>query len=140
VASSGVTWTGLAEFQEALKNLPDELTGDARAIVAKHAEAAVTAIKAGYPASEETLANRVTLTETSSANDRFGINFLIKNTDKRATWFEWGTMVRKTAKGWKRGAMKPGHVFVPGAIHARAAMTDELIALVRAAGFTVTGA
>jgi hypothetical protein len=140
VASSGVTWTGLAEFQAALRTLPDALTADARAIVSRHATAATAAIKAGYPASEATLATRVTLTETSAAGDRFGIHFLIKNTDKRATWFEWGTMVRRTAKGWNRGSLKPGRVFVPAAIRARAGMTDDLIALVRAAGFTVTGA
>jgi hypothetical protein len=140
VANSGVTWTGLAEFQAALAALPEALVGDARAIVEKRAEAAESAIKAAYPASQRTLADRVTLTETSAAGDRFGINFLVKNTDRRASWFEWGTMTRYTGKHWNRGAMKPGRVFVPGAIRARAGMGTELIALVQAAGFTVTGA
>jgi hypothetical protein len=140
VASSGVTWSGLTELQQALQHLPDALVGDARAIVQRHAEAATAATRDGYPSYARHLRGGVSLRELSAAGDRFGIGFQLRNTSPDASWFEFGTQIRRTAKGHDRGAMPAGRVLVPIAIRERAAMLTELVALVRAAGFTVTGA
>jgi hypothetical protein len=53
--------------------------------------------------------------------------------------FENGTMVRHTRIGANRGAMPPGHVFVPTAIRHRAAMYRNLRDMLEREGLLVTG-
>ena len=142
MASNGVTWSGLTELLDALQRLPDELKADARAIVERRATAAREAIVAAYPTYAERLRRSVQLRAMSAPGDASAIAFQVRNTAPDATWFEWGTEVRHTVispPGANRGAMPAGRVLVPIAIRERAAMVDELRALVLATGATLGG-
>jgi hypothetical protein len=53
--------------------------------------------------------------------------------------FENGTQARHTALGASRGAMPPGHVFIPVAAAERRAMYKDLAQVVADEGLEVSG-
>lgn len=128
--------SGMAEFREALRNLPSHLVEEASVIVTAHAESARTKIESGYPSKSGNLKSHV---KVEIAVSKTGVIARVRNTAKHAYIFENGTQIRKTAFGANRGAMPPQHVFIPNAIREREAMLDRLIAMVRGQGLVVTG-
>jgi hypothetical protein len=131
------TIRGLQELRDALRRLPEELRDDARTVVKQEADDAATEIIAAYPERTGDLGDHVYVSTT--ANGRFGVGGIVKNTAHHAWIFENGTQARHTALGADRGAMPPGHVFIPIVIRHRAAMYAQLAAILRAHGLQVTG-
>jgi hypothetical protein len=128
---------GLAELRAALRRLPEELRDEAREIITREATAAKDQIVAAYPEHTGNLRNHVYLSTT--AGGRFGAAATVRNTAKHAWIFENGTQARHTAIGANRGAMAPGHVFIPIMIRRRRAMYAGLADLLRAKGLQVSG-
>ena len=128
-------WTGLAELQEQLRNLPRELANQAGAIVVGAATDAMSA--AVYPASADAL-NRSKQVVVVSIGP-FGVRAVAKNTHRLAYLYEHGTQARHTEIGANRGAMPAGNVFLPPVIRSRRRMYDQLKQLLVENGFRVSG-
>jgi hypothetical protein len=137
--SARVTWTGLDQLRAALRALPFELAADARHIVEGTAERAKAEIAQAYQGHHHSGNLEKGLTATIRPTGSFGANATVRNRATHAHWFEYGTQIRKTGLGWNRGRMPSGNVFLPRMQAARRRMYQELIALVRAAGFEVSG-
>jgi Bacteriophage HK97-gp10, putative tail-component len=127
---------GLAELRKALRHLPAELTGEAAELIRAAADGVAAEIVAAYPERTGNLRRGVRVTHETS---RFGAASTVRNHAPHAYIFEVGTVARKTAIGAPRGVMRPGKVFIPRAVRARRALYAAQIALLRRAGFEVSG-
>lgn len=135
------TWAGLQELKAALRTMPETLTEEATPIVTRRAARARDQIDAAYPVGPDKgghLKGRTRL--TVDAVSRHGVSITVRNTHPQALSFEYGTQVRRTSKGWKRGAMPPGNVFKPIAERERNGMYEELVDLLKRNGHEVSGA
>lgn len=135
--SASVTWSGLDELRAELRRLPAELAADAGAIVLKAAESAKAEIVAAYPKRTGNLAGHVTV--SASSKGLYGAGAIVRNSAKHAWIFENGTQARHTSIGANRGAMPPGHVFLPAVIRKRRDMYAALKDLLVRHGLTVSG-
>jgi hypothetical protein len=140
VSNNRLRFDGLQELRASLRRLPKELRDEAEEIVFGSANDAASDIKAGYEAHRRSgeLADKVSVQQLKGEGTAFA-GALIQNKSKLAFIFENGTQVRHTAIGANRGAMPPGHVFVPAVIKRRREMYDKLRALLRGKGLKVTG-
>lgn len=129
------TFDGLEELKAALRNLPKALATEASGIVLDAAKAAVAEMH--YPERAGTLASKLKI-ETQSSGP-FGAGVVVKNTDPIAAIFENGSQARHTSLGANRGAMPPGHVFIPSMSRNRRRMDEKLKGLLVEHGLTVTG-
>ncbi len=123
---------GLDDLREALRNLPSDLAAEASAIVVAAAEGAKSDMH--YPGE---LGNHVSVSTVNEG--AYGAGAVVRNASKLAYIFENGTQARHTSIGANRGAMPPGHVFIPAVIRRRARMWGALKALLERHGLTVTG-
>jgi hypothetical protein len=132
---------GLDELREALRNLPDELTGEGSHIVEGNANGAAAQIKAGYKRRTGNLGDGVKVEPLGVG--RFAAGVVVRNTAKHAVIFENGTQARHyyTINGVKHetGRMPPGHVFVPAVIRKRRQMYEQLKDLLVRNGLQVSG-
>jgi hypothetical protein len=135
---ASVTWSGLDELTQALRQLPEHLTAKAAIIVAETGDRALVAIRDAYPVGP-TGNLKAGLQKTDLVRGTFQTGVKVTNRAPHAWLFENGTQARHTRQGWNRGVMPPGHVFIPTAMRERTAMVQRLIDLVRGEGFTVTG-
>src|SRR5262245_2699549 len=121
------TFVGLGELRAALLKLPQELTDEARGIVQAHGTKAATAIAQAYGthAKSGNLARHVK-TRPSSSGDRFNVSLQVVSAAPHSLIYERGTKERKTKKGWGRGKMPKGRVFIPTMIRERYAMYGDL--------------
>lgn len=129
---------GLTELRTALRQLPAELVQEASAIVLAHAEQAQRDIRDGYPTGPTgNLKRGVTVIRTTS---RVTTAAIVRSRAPHAYIYEHGTTTRRTDRGANRGRMPEAPVerrMIPKVIRLRRRMVDQLIALVRRAGFTV---
>jgi hypothetical protein len=148
-----VKWDGLAEFKAALRNLPEELTHDAGAIVYAHAEEAGRLVGGAYPVRKTNLRpgpNRKTPfyppgnlkrgVRTTTQTSRFGAAGVVRSSAPHSHLFERGTRTRQTNAGANRGSMPAApesQQMIPIVIRVRRRMVMQLIALVQKAGFKV---
>lgn len=132
-----LVFEGLNELKAALRDLPDNLIGEASNIVEGAANGAATEIRSKYPHRTGNLRDGVTVTHFDGG--RFSAGAIVKNTAKHAHIFEIGTQARHTAIGANRGSMPPGHVFVPAVIKARRGMFAALKDLLVRNGLVVSG-
>jgi len=130
-------WDGLDEFKADLEKLPEGLTTDSDPIVSSAANGAAADIRAGYPTRTGNLKKNVFVSRLDKGKDFRG--YIVKNTAPHAFIFENGTQARHTAIGANRGAMPPGHVFVPAVIRRRRQMYEQLKALLVRYGLVVSG-
>lgn len=130
------TIEGLDELREELKRLPYGLVASAAGKVSARARSATERVRAGYPARTGDLRKRVSV---SIKVDKASVVATVKNTAPHAWMFENGTQARHTAIGANRGAMPPGHVFVPAVIKRRREMYDRLRGMMRGHGLKVVG-
>ena len=143
--SAAFHWDGIAALIEQLQRLPVELVADASEIVHRAADDTRTEASAAYPSPRAgdrdaySLKNGMKI--QTNTDNRFGTSARVVHTAWYADIYENGSAsARKTKQGWDRGVMPAGHVLIPIAIRRRAAMYDELAALVeRNDGVTVTG-
>lgn len=142
--SARVTWDGLAELREALRNLPEELAAEAGQIVEGAANEAADTVRSVYAAHRLTghLADAVTV-KPSAATSRYGVSIVVKNSDPIAWLFDNGSQARHWVSGKPTGTMwgrtPPTHAFVRSMIGARRTMYDALKAMLERHGLTVTG-
>jgi len=141
---ASVTWTGLDELEQALRTLPDRLTGEAQGIVRAAADEALATIASDYAGHVISGNLQRGLKRQEQSAGRYGVAYRIVSASPHAWWFEHGTMARHTAKGASRGAMwggpRPaGHVVVPTAIRVRTQMNRHLVAMLEREGLLVTG-
>jgi hypothetical protein len=136
MSNNRLVFEGLDELRAALRNLPTHLAAEASRPVMAAANAAAATIKAGYPVRTGKLRDGLTV-ETIDAPFQAGA--IVKNRARHAAIFEYGTQARHTAIGANRGAMPPGHVFVPAIVRNRRRMYEELKGLLERNGLQVTG-
>lgn len=138
MANNRLEWNGMEEFKAALRELPEELSGEGGDIVVSHAETAGDDVRAHYEAAAVTgnLAKHVRVEVLSRSA---GAEAVVKSTAKHAHIYENGTQIRKNKAGKNLGAMPPANVFVPTMIRERKAMVEDLKHLMRTKGLEVTG-
>jgi hypothetical protein len=135
--SSSLKFTGMAEFRAELSRLAETLRAQGEIIVREAAEQAAAEIRAAYPRKTGNLKAGVKVAKGNGG--RFGTVYVVRNVAPHAFIYENGTMVRRSAFG-NRGAMPPGHVFVPIIARRRRRMDLDLIAMVNNTGLVVTAA
>lgn len=137
--ASRLTMDGLDELRAELRGIPEKLTTRAGDIVVSHASAAKMEIELGYPVGPTgNLRRRVSLSRTQS---KVSARAKLTSRAPHAHLVEDGTNVRRTRKGWNRGRMPQApdvQRMIPKAIRARRRMVDELVVMVKDAGFEVT--
>ena len=137
MSNNRLRFDGLSELREALRNLPGDLTGEARNEVEGAANGAAADIKRSYPVRTGNLRDGLTVTHFDQG--MFSTGALVKNTAKHAFIYEYGTQARHNAIGANRGSMPPGHVFVPAVIRARRLMYERLKSMLVRHGLVVSG-
>lgn len=154
LATNTIRWEGLRELYEQLRNLPEELVGEATGIVEFHAEGAAKEIEAAYPYGPagrfrkgdpiEPGNLKAGMDVVSLAGGRWGINHLVINRAKHAWVYEHGTRARHyyTVNGIKKlvGAMPARPTFIPRVIKWRHRMHEALAAMLEGHGARVTRA
>lgn len=139
--SNRLTFDGLAELRRELKNLPQEMTGEARHEVEAAANGAASEIKRGYPAISGRLRDGVIVTHLDPGP--FGAGAEVKNTAPHAWLYDNGSQARHWISGKSTGRMwghtRPTHHFVRNAIKARKRMYERLKAMIARKGFVVSG-
>ena len=129
---------GLAELRTALRNLPEDLTHEASAIVLGQAEDAQRRITGVYPEGPTgNLKHGVTVERNAS---KFTAGAIVRSRAKHAHLYEFGTGRRTTRTNSSRGSMpraRTDAAMLPIVIRARARMFRALVDLVRRAGFEV---
>lgn len=128
---------GWADLAERLRELPAVFADRAGEIVMNHAEEARALMDAQYAQHEWTGRLRAGLTLLPAEQSRWGIRVVLKNTDNKAYWAEYGTKVRRTGAGVDRGAMSPLRIFIPIKLRTLRQLRDSLIRMVEGAGLTV---
>ncbi len=131
---------GLDELRAALRSLPADLAAEATTIVQQAAVGAKADMQ--YPATAAELTEHLVVDTVDGGP--YGAAARVRNTSRMAFWFENGTEARHyitKAHGVRHelGRMLPGHYFLPPVIRRRAAMYQQLKALVERHGLTVTG-
>jgi hypothetical protein len=130
-------FVGLDELMLGLVALPDQLVGEATAILRAAADGMMAEAAAAYPVRTGNL--RWGLKKTELSLGRYGVAYQVANTAPHAWIFENGTEARHVAVlppwpaanfGPDRGRMPPGHVFIPAAERHRAQMYRNLSAMV----------
>lgn len=136
--SARVDLIGIEAFRAALRNLPDDLRQEADTQVRAQADAMAREAAQAYPEGPTgNLRRGVTVRTEGSA---YSVVALVSSRAPHAFIFERGTKVRRTDKGYNRGAMpQPAEAdrFIPKAIRARRRLQSALIDIVRRAGFEV---
>lgn len=127
-----VTWHGLAEFRHELKNLPDELVGEASKIVLDAAQHARQAIEAAYPEGPTGNLKRGVRMDVQAVS-RGGSAARVRSTARHAHLFEGGYRGKAP-----RRTVPESQQMIPIAIRARRQMYVDLIRMVQAHGLTVT--
>jgi hypothetical protein len=131
---------GLDELREALRRLPDDLTGEASHIIEAAKNGAEADIKSQYPAGP--LRDHLT---SSIERTGFSVVAIIKNTAKTiqgidlASLYEFGSQARHTVIGADRGTMPARPVFVPVMVRKRRQMYENFRDLLTRYGLLVTG-
>jgi hypothetical protein len=135
---------GLEEMKQYLRQLPETLRDDARAIVHKHVDDAEAQIRAGYNRMTKSAAYGIESTGNllagllqDSADSRFGVRIVLRSQAPHAWLVENGSELR-SFKGAPRGRMPAAHIFVPAAMRARRGMQRDLVALLERNGLVVT--
>lgn len=132
-----LTFEGLSELREALRNLPDDLRGEARHIVEAAANGAAAQIQGAYAVDDGDLRDGVYVRPSEVGT--FGAGAIVVSKAPHAHLYEFGSQVRRTKAGANRGAMPPKPTFVPIVIRKRRQMQEQLIDLLVRHGLVVSG-
>jgi hypothetical protein len=135
-----LTWTGLDELRQALRDLPAGLTDDARTIVLGHGDRAAADIVAGYPDVSGNLQKGVSV-RTLPGTGPFYAGVEVRSRAPHAALYEWGSAVR-SYDGKNRGQMPPaptGKGAIPKIMRERRAMYGDLRGVLERAGLIASG-
>jgi hypothetical protein len=133
------TWTGMEEFKQALRNLPDELVAESDHIVEGSANAAAFEIRSAYGQHRHSGNLQASVVVEERKRSRVSVRYQVRAKAPHAHLFEFGTQVRHTKAGLTRGRMPPGNIFIPLYRKRLRRMFDELKALLQRKGLRVTG-
>jgi len=131
---------GLDDLKAALRALPAELTGEASKIIEGAGNGAVLDIRRAYPGG----GTGNLRAGVSVEFDRSGVHAgaVVRSRSPHAWWYDYGTEVRHTAKGWKRGRMfgrsAPTHAFGQAMAKVRRRMYEDLGTMLERHGLKVT--
>lgn len=134
-----VQMTGLVELRAALRQLPAELADEANTYIDDTVEITAARLFQSYPKGDT--GNLRAGIRKESHPSPFGGFGMVRSTSPHSHLWEFGTQSRKTSKGWSRGAA-PSHKpqgLVPIAKQERRRLNQQLVELVRRAGFQVSG-
>lgn len=129
---------GVEDLRAALKQLPDELADEARGEIIRTTRAAANELRAIYPAVTGNLRRGV---KTKIREQRGETTGVVESTAPHAHLWEYGTVNRKTEKGWNRGRMPAQYTrgLVAIALRHQRTLVRLLQAIVERAGFKLTG-
>lgn len=130
---------GMDDLKTALRKLPVEMRDEAAEVIDHTAEITASSLRQSYPRGDT--GNLRAGVKVSHERSTFGASATVKSTSPHAHLFEFGTQNRTTRQGWRRGK-SPEHKadgLVPIAQRNRKRMNQQLIDIVRKAGFDVTG-
>ncbi len=130
---------GLSELRAALRALPVELADKGADLVDGATERTAASLVQAYPPGPSGKLRRgVSHTVTRSAGGAIGT--VVSRSPEAHLW-EFGTQNRRTRQGWNRGRGPAHHNegLVGIAQRERRTLTGELVDLVRAGGFEVSG-
>lgn len=120
-----------------LLKLPEDLADKAQGRIVQAVRLSSSRIQISYPRGQSgDLAGKVKISVERNGPSVVGI---VKNTSKIGYIFENGSANRYTDKGAFRGAMPPGHVFIPIVAQERRKMYADLKEIVAEAGLEVSG-
>lgn len=139
MASVTVTLVGIEELRQALQNLPTELVAEANQIVRAAGEKSKDETAAAYNAEQTPVPDLTTGLRLTGVADSSGAQWRLLNRHPLAHLYEFGTATRQTSLGYNRGAARAHPTLVPIAMTNRAAMYEQLRALVLRAGFELVG-
>lgn len=140
VMGASLKWNGLQELKTALRNMPEELAGEASHIVEATANGAAAEVRRAYPSKSGRLIGGVHVTHFEGGKVAAGA--VLKSSAPHSHLFERGTRSRKTDKGWNRGSMPEApenRKMVPIVVKARRRMYSLLTEMLRRAGFVIEG-
>jgi len=100
-----VSWSGLDEFKEALRELPETLAEEGGQIIERHAQTAYDEIRTAYSTHVHTSNLIDHLRIRKEVSGRFGAVWAVRSTARHALLFEIGTQLRYTKTGAGRGRM-----------------------------------
>lgn len=131
-SNNRLTFEGIQEFYSDLRELAPRLSGEGQRLREASANSAALEVRTAYGKHRRTgtLQDRVTVQHSQFRST-------VKNGAPHAWIFEHGTQARHTSLGVSRGAMPPGHIFVPIMIRARRKLLEALKALVQRSGLRV---
>lgn len=142
MSDNRLTFSGLAELREGLRNLPANLTAEASHIVESAANGAAAEVRANYAKGPTgNLIDGVVVEDATSG--QFATGKIVKSKSKHAWLYENGSQLRHTSSGANRGVMPPappGRAFIPVMIKKRRQMQGQLIDLLKRSGLQVAGA
>jgi hypothetical protein len=101
VAKVGVALFGLGDMRDALKRLPAALQAEARAEIVRTTALAATELRAVYPIGPT--GNLRKGVKTKLKDTKGETTGTVLSTAPHAHLWEYGTVNRKTEKGWNRG-------------------------------------
>lgn len=127
----------LEELKKSLRELPQEMHGEAEHIVDGESNGAALEIRSKYGQVSGKLVQGVVVERVERT--RFFAGRRVVNKSPLAQVYENGTQVRHTELGYNRGRMPAAHVFVPVMIRRRKAMYEKLRDMMRRKGLKVTG-
>lgn len=138
--SSKLEFKGMDELRRALRQLPEELTHEARVIVEANAEEAQRQLRVAYPLGPSGRLRGGVTTEKHA--ERAVARAVVRSRAPHANLWEQVDPPKKrhTSQGWNRGTMREtpeNQKMIPIAIRRRRVMVHALVDLVRRAGFQV---
>jgi hypothetical protein len=136
MSDNKLTFVGMLEFRKAMHELPSRLRAEATAINVSEASAAMNTIAAGYPVKTRTLKAGLRLEQQSNP---YGSSVKIRNLALHSALYEYGSEMRYTDEGAKRGKMPARPLFIPTAIRHRRRAVSRIVDKLRSEGFTITG-
>lgn len=140
MASATVDLSDFEQLRRDLAALSGSLTAEAEAIVEAAAEQTVQDVASRYRQVLQSPEETGGLLDGTQKRRIGVLAWQVFNAARHAHLFEFGTGTRTTRDtGANRGQMPAQPVFVPAAIRNRGVMVEKLKALVRRAGFEVTG-
>jgi len=126
---------GLEAMKAALRQLPEDLRDESRAIVGRHLDDAESTIRASYAAHRRS-GNLEKGLQSNTKESRFGVTSVLRNRAYHAYLFEVGTELPRAGG---TGRMPAAKIFIPTVMRARRAMMADLIALVERHGLRTSG-
>jgi hypothetical protein len=135
---------GLDELKAELRDLPQQLAGEARHIIEGAANRAVTDIKSKYGDVKHLTGNlRDHVSQEELSGDGLGVDIKVLSSAPHAWLFEYGSQARhyytKAGVLHETGIMPGTPAFVPAMEKNRLAMWEAIRDLLERAGLEVTG-